>query len=86
MNDYPATLHRKTITDNDRVYPGNGVAPLIQTVADLQCLAPGTVLSLERFTSAYWKGDSLDTAKTGLANMKAAVRVALRPVQMGAKS
>jgi hypothetical protein len=38
---------------------------------------PAAVLSLEVFNPAYWKGDPLDTAKTGLAKMKQAVRATL---------
>jgi 2-keto-myo-inositol isomerase len=76
LNDYPANPLRESIGDRDRVYPGDGVAPLHQILSDLQRVAPGVVLSLELFNAAYWKGDPLDTAKTGLAKMKAAARAA----------
>jgi 2-keto-myo-inositol isomerase len=72
MNDYPGNPPRAGISDRDRVYPGDGVAPINQILADLQRVAPGLVLSLELFNPAYWKGNALDTAKTGLAKMKAA--------------
>jgi len=70
MNDYPATPGRQTIADRDRVYPGDGVAPMQQIIGDLRQMNPPPVLSLEVFNPAYWKGDPLETAKTGLAKMK----------------
>ncbi|MFZ5832020.1 MAG: sugar phosphate isomerase/epimerase family protein, partial [Planctomycetota bacterium] len=32
INDYPAEPPRETITDGDRIYPGDGVAPLVDLV------------------------------------------------------
>jgi 2-keto-myo-inositol isomerase len=77
MNDYPALPPRETIADRDRVYPGDGVAPLKQILGDLHRINPSTVLSLELFNPAYWKGDPLETARTGLAKMKQSVRAAV---------
>lgn len=74
MNDYPATPPRAAITDRDRVYPGDGVAPLNQILWDLHRTNPGLVLSLELFNPEYWKGDPLQTARTGLVKMQQAVR------------
>jgi 2-keto-myo-inositol isomerase len=74
LNDYPGNPPRADIKDSDRVYPGDGVAPLNRILSDLQRVAPGLVLSLELFNPAYWKGDPLETARTGLAKMKAAAR------------
>jgi sugar phosphate isomerase/epimerase len=86
LNDYPGNPPRVSINDRDRVYPGDGVAPLNQILSVLRRVAPGAVLSLELFNSAYWKGDPLDTARTGLAKMKAAVRGAAGMEPAGAKS
>ncbi|MCY3021788.1 MAG: sugar phosphate isomerase/epimerase [Planctomycetota bacterium] len=74
MNDYPATPPRDTITDADRVYPGDGVAPLAQLFKDLRAIGFSGVLSLELFNAEYWKQDALTVAKTGLEKMKAAAR------------
>jgi sugar phosphate isomerase/epimerase len=74
LNDYPADPPRATITDRDRLYPGDGVAPLKQILAGLD---PATILSLELFNPAYWKGDPLETARIGLAKMKQAVQAAV---------
>jgi sugar phosphate isomerase/epimerase len=70
MNDYPADLPRETVADRDRVYPGDGVAPLNEILADLAGVNPNMVLSLELFNAAYWKLDALEVARTGLAKMK----------------
>jgi 2-keto-myo-inositol isomerase len=86
LNDYPAKPPRVSISDRDRVYPGDGVAPLNQILSDLQRVAPGVVLSLELFNPVYWKGDPLETARTGLAKMKAAARGAGGTEHAGAKS
>ena len=77
MNDYPADPPRETIADKDRVYPGDGVAPLDRILKDLAGINPEMVLSLELFNPTYWKQDALEVAKTGLAKLKAAVVSAL---------
>jgi 2-keto-myo-inositol isomerase len=77
MNDYPAEPPRESIQDRDRVFPGDGVAPLSQILRDLHDNGGGTVLSLELFSPTYWKQDALTVAKTGLEKMKAAVAKAL---------
>jgi 2-keto-myo-inositol isomerase len=76
LNDFPATPPRETIADRDRVYPGDGIAPMNQILADLHRVNPILVLSLELFNPAYWNGDPLETARTGLAKMKQAAQKA----------
>ena len=76
INDYPADPPRKEIADKDRVYPGDGVAPLNQILQDLYKNNGVTVLSLELFNRAYWAQPVEEVAKTGLAKMKAAVQSA----------
>jgi 2-keto-myo-inositol isomerase len=77
LNDYPADPPRETIGDRDRVYPGDGIAPLTQILRDLQANGSRAFLSLELFNPNYWKQDPLAVAKTGLAKMKDAVGKAL---------
>ena len=77
MNDYPATPPRETITDADRVYPGDGVAPLTPMLRDLFATGFRGTLSLELFNPNYWKQDALGVARTGLEKMKEAVAKAL---------
>jgi len=73
MNDYPADPPRETIGDRDRVYPGDGIAPLTQIIRDLQANGSRAFLSLELFNPNLWKQDPLAVAKTGLTKMKDAV-------------
>jgi 2-keto-myo-inositol isomerase len=76
LNDYPATPAREVIKDAERIWPGDGVAPLKQI---LTCLAENhcqVMLSLELFNPDYWKLPALEAAKTGLAKMKATVAAA----------
>ncbi len=73
VNDYPADPPRDTIADKDRVYPGDGIAPLddiLQTIAATGCRA---ALSLELFNPGYWEQDAFEVAKTGLEKTKDAV-------------
>ena len=77
LNDYPADPPRERISDRDRVFPGDGIAPLTQILRDLRANDSRAVLSLELFNPTYWKQDPLTVAKTGLAKMKAAVSKAL---------
>ena len=72
MNDYPGNIAREQMEDKDRIYPGDGVAPLSQIIADLRQMEGEKILSLELFNREYWKQDPLTVAKTGLEKMKAA--------------
>ncbi len=73
MNDYPGTIPRTQLTDADRVYPGDGVAPLPQILGDLKKMGGEKILSLELFNKNYWGEDPLEVTKTGLKKMKLAV-------------
>lgn len=77
LNDYPADPPRERISDRDRVFPGDGIAPMSQILRDLYDNGGGTVLSLELFNPAYYQQDALTVAKTGLEKMKASVEEAL---------
>lgn len=73
MNDYLTSKAREEQGDADRVYPGDGGAPLHQILTDLTNMGGEKVLSLELFNRAYWKEDPLQVAKTGLSKMKSLV-------------
>jgi sugar phosphate isomerase/epimerase len=73
MNDYPGTKAREIQVDADRIYPGDGVAPLTEVLTTLKNMGGEKVLSLELFNRSYWRQDAFEVAKTGLAKMKAAV-------------
>ncbi|WP_439481776.1 sugar phosphate isomerase/epimerase family protein [Cyclobacterium plantarum] len=77
MNDYSGDIPREKQQDKDRVYPGDGIAPLGQIINDLNEMGGDKVLSLELFNPGYWEKDPLEVAKTGLKKMKAAVNSAL---------
>jgi 2-keto-myo-inositol isomerase len=70
LNDYPASIPREEQTDADRVYAGDGAAPMKQILSDLKNMGGEKVLSLELFNRTYWKEDPLEVAKTGLRKMK----------------
>jgi 2-keto-myo-inositol isomerase len=76
MNDYPARPARDELTDAHRVYPGDGVAPLRDLVADMLRGGFGGYLSLELFNPTYWKEPAEQVARTGLQKMKAIVDAA----------
>ncbi len=71
FNDYPADPPRIKLTDADRVYPGDGVAPLRSLLHDLSTGGFRVTLSLELFNRKLWSQDPLTVAKTGLDKLKA---------------
>ena len=71
VNDYPADPPRARITDADRVYPGDGIAPLRAILNDLSTGGFRVTLSLELFNRKLWTQDPLRVAKTGVEKLKA---------------
>jgi sugar phosphate isomerase/epimerase len=71
MNDYPAQPPREKITDADRIYPGDGIAPTAQILRDLHASGFRGMLSLELFNRKLWEQDPLVVARTGLEKLKA---------------
>ncbi len=74
MNDYPADKPVATITDADRVYPGDGVAPIRRVLQVLQTTERPLVISFEVFNKNYYSQDPLLVVKTALAKMKAVTK------------
>lgn len=70
LNDYPGDKPANEQTDGDRVYPGDGVAPIKPVLQYLKEMGGTKVLSLELFNKTYWAQDPLTVAKTGLYKMK----------------
>lgn len=70
MNDYPAKPPREVIADKDRVYPGDGVAPLADILRTLREIGFDGYLSIELFNPNYWRQDPLEVARTALTKMK----------------
>jgi 2-keto-myo-inositol isomerase len=77
VNDYPADPPHATIADKDRVYPGDGIAPLNDIFRTLRDIGYRGALSLELFNPTYWSQDAAEVVKTGLEKTRAAVAKAL---------
>jgi sugar phosphate isomerase/epimerase len=77
VNDYPANAPRDSITDAQRIYPGDGAAPLTEFFRDLNRIGYRGALSLELFNRDYWKQDPAAVARTGLEKMRALVQRSL---------
>ena len=70
VNDFP-DIAPDVITDADRVYPGDGVAPWGEIIPTLLSIGFDGVLSLELFNAEYYAQDPRVVARTGLEKMKA---------------
>jgi sugar phosphate isomerase/epimerase len=77
MNDYPADPPRAEIGDADRVWPGDGVAPLADILRTLYRVGFRGMLSLELFNERYYALDADEALRTGLEKMQAAVAGAM---------
>jgi sugar phosphate isomerase/epimerase len=69
LNDYPS-IDRATITDADRVHPGDGIGPIKQILKVLKKSDQPLILSEEVFNKNYYAQDPLEVAKTAIAKMK----------------
>ncbi|MHA8069079.1 TIM barrel protein [Aquirufa ecclesiirivi] len=74
INDYVTSLKPEQIKDADRIYAGDGEAPIDKIVHALKPSAQPVVLSLELFNKQLYAQDPLVVAKTGLEKMKAVVK------------
>jgi sugar phosphate isomerase/epimerase len=75
VNDFPA-IPAEQLTDADRVYPGDGVAPLRPLLRDLRDIGFSGFLSLELFNPAYYEQEPLSVARTGLEKLREVVQSA----------
>jgi sugar phosphate isomerase/epimerase len=73
VNDYPETPARNTVTDADRVYPGDGLIDWNRVVVDLNAIGYEGYLSLELFNQSYWDQGPEKTAREGLEKLRACV-------------
>lgn len=76
INDYPAEPPREEMRDSDRVYPGDGIAPMDSILRTLGGTGRSITLSLELFNPNYWNEDAEVVVRTGLMKMQQAVRKA----------
>jgi 2-keto-myo-inositol isomerase len=75
MNDYLSAIPIQKQTDADRVYPGDGAAPMEQILTDLRNMGGTKILSLELFNPEYYKQDPLAVAKKGIEKMQHLVEI-----------
>ncbi len=77
INDYPDSPPRDTINDAARVFPGDGVCPLVETIAMLISNGFTGAFSLELFNPEYWKRDAAEVAREGFEKSLAVVNQAM---------
>lgn len=70
MNDFPKEIPRTEQQDKDRVFPGDGGAPMQELADTLKSKGKPIILSLELFNPTYYEMDAFEVAKTGLGKMK----------------
>lgn len=77
INDYPHDPPRESIGDRDRVFPGDGACPLVETIAMLLEHGFTGTFSLELFHPEYWKRPAGDVAKEGYEKSRAIIDAAM---------
>jgi sugar phosphate isomerase/epimerase len=77
VNDYPDAPDPSKLTDANRIYPGDGVAPYGQIFRDLRDNGFRGFLSLELFNRDYYAKGADENLKTGLEKIRATVKKAL---------
>jgi sugar phosphate isomerase/epimerase len=73
FNDVPARPDRSRLNDSDRIYPGDGILPLVQLLKDLWASGFRGPLSLELFNREEYRKDPAEVAKVGIEKMRAVV-------------
>lgn len=69
INDYPSMPPRDTIMDGDRIFPGEGIAPVGKFLKDLEDIGYKGYLSLELFRNDYDGKDAYNVARYGYEKM-----------------
>lgn len=70
MNDFPKEIPRTEQQDKDRVFPGDGGAPMQDLANTLKSKGGQIILSLELFNPTYYAMDAEYVIKTGLEKIK----------------
>ncbi len=73
MNDYPNHPPRSEIKDEHRVFPGDGVAPIVEVLKALRQIGSEGWLSLELFNRAYWSRPAAEVLREGAEKVKAVI-------------
>lgn len=66
FNDAPANPPREELTDEDRVFPGDGIFPLTDILQDLRATGFEGCISLELYNPDYYERDLMQVAQEGL--------------------
>ena len=77
LNDYPQAADSSTLNDSNRIYPGDGVAPLREIMRDLRDNGFRGYLSLELFNRDYWAKSADENLKTAMEKIRSTVRSAM---------
>jgi 2-keto-myo-inositol isomerase len=77
LNDYPRAADSSTLNDGNRVYPGDGVAPLRQILRDLRDIGFRGYFSLELFNKEYWARSADENLQAAMEKIRATVRAAM---------
>ncbi|MGK6352865.1 sugar phosphate isomerase/epimerase family protein [Parapedobacter sp. DT-150] len=76
FSDAPASPAIGQLDDSHRVYPGDGILPLVKVLQDLKAIGFDKCVSLELYNPGYWKQDLQQVAETGLQKTLAVIREA----------
>ncbi len=71
FNDFPGSPEIDAQTDADRVYPGDGAAPIADIVATLRDIGYTGMYSLELFNKGYEEAGAEAVTRTGIEKMRA---------------
>src|SRR4029078_7080625 len=71
LNDYPQAADSSTLNDGNRIYPGDGVAPLRQIFRDMRDNGFRGYFSLELFNKEYWAKSADENLKTAMEKIRA---------------
>jgi len=73
LNDYPAQPPRADLKDSHRVFPGDGIAPLVQLLRDLRGIGYPGFVSLELFNPEYYRREPEEVLREGCRKCRAVV-------------
>src|SRR5262249_46185971 len=78
FNDSPFTPPQFEQGDGDRIYPGDGILPLVQMLRDLTSIGYDGYLSVELFNPDYWQQDLRKVARTAREKTEAIRNAAMQ--------
>ena len=79
-NDVAAGMEPGNLKDADRIYPGEGALPLVESLRTLYANNYRGPLSLELFRREHWESDPMLVAKNGIEAMRNNVAAAMAEI------